>query len=124
MQTALDAAGGAYARYDYTHRTHGGHVSRTIGAAAERLAGGAASPAQRETAGIVYHIYEGSGTTTVGEQRLTWTKGDTFCIPAWAPYRHEASSDTYLFRFDDRPVLEAIGAYRTQADLAGTGIVS
>ena len=29
--------------------------------------------------------------------------------------RHEARKDTFLFRYDDRPVLEAIGAYRSEA---------
>jgi gentisate 1,2-dioxygenase len=115
MQARLDAEPGPYAFADYVHKQTGGPVSRVIGAAAERLAGKASSPSRRETAGVVYHVFEGRGTTRVGDQTLTWQQGDTFCIPSWAPYRHEAQRDTYLFRYDDRPVLEAIGAYRAES---------
>jgi gentisate 1,2-dioxygenase len=115
MQARLEADTDPYAYADYTHRTTGGAISRVIGAAAERIARGGSSPNRRETAGIVYHVYKGRGVTTVGDALLEWEKGDTFCVPSWMPYRHEAAKDTYLFRYDDRPVLEAIGAYRVEA---------
>lgn len=115
MQARLDAEPGPYAFAEYVHRRDGGPVSRVVGAAAERLAGKTSSPNRRETAGIVYHVYEGRGRTHVGETTLTWERGDTFCIPAWARYRHEADKNAYFFRFDDRPVLEAIGAYRAES---------
>jgi len=115
MQARLDAESGPYAYAEYEHRANGGPISRVIGAAAERIARGSSSPTRRETAGVIYHVYRGRGMTTVGTAQLKWEKGDTFCIPSWMPYRHEASKDTFLFRYDDRPVLEAIGAYRSEA---------
>ena len=115
MQARLEAEDGPYSTAEYEHRGSGGPISRVIGAAAERIAGGASSPTRRETAGIVYHVYKGRGLTSVGDVTLYWEKGDTFCIPSWMPYRHEASKNTYLFRYDDRPILEAIGAYRAEA---------
>ncbi|HEX3550365.1 MAG TPA: cupin domain-containing protein [Candidatus Elarobacter sp.] len=115
MQARLEADPGPYSYAEYAHRQTGGAISRVIGAAAERIARGSSSPTRRETAGVVYHVYRGRGTTTVGGEQLQWEKGDTFCIPSWLPYRHEAHKDTYLFRFDDRPVLDAIGAYRREA---------
>ena len=115
MEARLEAEPGPYAFAEYVHKRTGGPVSRVIGAAAERLAKSASSPARRETAGVIYHVFEGAGTTTIGDAKLTWKKGDTFCIPAWMPYRHEASAKTLLFRYDDRPVLEAIGAYRVES---------
>jgi gentisate 1,2-dioxygenase len=115
MEARLEADDGPYAFAEYVHRNTGGALSRTIGAAAERIAGGASSPTRRETAGVVYHVYKGRGSTTVGTTSLHWEKGDTFCIPSWMPYRHEAAKSTFLFRYDDRPVLEAIGAYRAEA---------
>jgi gentisate 1,2-dioxygenase len=116
MQARLDADPGPYASADYVHRHTGAPLSRVIGAAAERLSGRCSSPTRRETAGIVYHVYEGRGLTRVGGDLLEWQRGDTFCIPAWSAYRHEASRDAYLFRYDDRPILEAIGAYRAEHD--------
>jgi gentisate 1,2-dioxygenase len=115
MQARLEADDGPYAYAEYAHKLTGGPVSRVIGAAAERLVRGGSSPACRETAGIVYHVVHGRGATVAGTARLEWEKGDTFCIPSWTPYRHEAAKDSYLFRYDDRPVLEAIGAYRREA---------
>lgn len=116
VRAALDAQPGTYARHAYRRRDDGAAVSRVIGAGAERIAAGARSPSRRETAGLVYHVYEGSGQTRVGDTMLTWEQGDTFCVPSWLPYRHEARSDAYLFRFDDQPVLEAIGAYRVEEE--------
>jgi gentisate 1,2-dioxygenase len=115
MEARLEAEDGPYAYCEYQHRRHGGPVSRVIGAAAERIAGRTTSATRRETAGVIYHVFEGRGATVVGSERLEWQKGDTFCIPSWMPYRHEARKDTFLFRYDDRPVLEAIGAYRSEA---------
>jgi gentisate 1,2-dioxygenase len=115
MQARLQAEDGPYSYAEYEHKQTGGPISRVIGAAAERVVGGGSSPTRRETAGVVYHVYKGRGFTIAGETRLDWEKGDTFCIPSWTPYRHEAAKDTYLFRYDDRPVLEALGAYRREA---------
>jgi gentisate 1,2-dioxygenase len=115
MEARLEAEDGPYVFAEYAHRDSGGPVSRVIGAAAERIAKGSSSPTRRETAGVIYHVYKGRGVTQVGGERLEWEKGDTFCIPSWMPYRHEAAKDTYLFRYDDRPVLDAIGAYRREA---------
>jgi gentisate 1,2-dioxygenase len=114
MQARLDAQPGPFAYADYEHRRDSGPISRVIGAAAERVAGRTTSPQRRETAGIIYHVYEGRGITHVGDQTLHWEQGDTFCIPAWMPYRHDAAVDSYLFRFDDAPGLRAIGGYRTE----------
>ena len=115
MQARLDSSDDAFVWAPYAQRGDGTPISRVIGAAAERVAAGASSPERRETAGIVYHVFEGNGTTQAGDVTLRWTRGDTFCIPSWSPYRHTAGDDAYLFRFDDRPVLEAIGAYRREA---------
>ena len=115
MEARLEAQPEPYVFAEYLHRHTGGPVSRVIGAAAERIAKGGSSPTRRETAGVIYHVYKGRGVTQIGGARLEWEKGDTFCIPSWMPYRHEAAKDTYLFRYDDRPVLEAIGAYRSEA---------
>ena len=102
-----------FASAAYRARDSAAPVSRTIGAAAERIDAGARSPARRETASAVYHVVQGEGSTRIGDREFAWKRGDTFAIPAWMPYTHAASAKSYLFRFDDRPLLEAIGAYRS-----------
>ena len=114
MKTKLDAVAGPFAELRYTHREHGGSISRIIGAAAERVDAGAASPKRRESASSVYHVHVGSGRSRIGETDVQWQAGDTFCVPSWAPFTHHAKDATYLFRFDDRPLVEGIGAYRAE----------
>lgn len=89
-------------------------MSRTLGPSAERINVGESSLPRRETASSVYHVNSGSGYSIIGDERFEWKQGDTFCIPSWFPYRHFASAEetVYLYRFDDKPMLEALGFYR------------
>lgn len=79
---------------------------------------GASSPAVRETASSVYHIVEGSGYTEIDGKRFDWKQNDTFCIPAWNQYQHFADpgQTVYLYRFDDKPMLKALGFYRVEGE--------
>lgn len=84
-----------------------------IGASCEKLDAGASSPAIRETASSIYHVIEGAGKTTINGQTYEWKKGSTFCIPAWQEYQHSTNEGrVYLYRFDDKPMLKALGFYR------------
>ncbi|KAL5591134.1 hypothetical protein FOBRF1_014691 [Fusarium oxysporum] len=113
MQTRLDAAEGNWTSAAYL-KDDGREIGRVIGSSAERLDAGSQSPQIRETASSVYHIIEGSGWTVIDGQKLSWKTGDTFCIPAWLEYQHFANPEAkvYLYRFDDKPMLNALGMYR------------
>jgi len=89
-------------------------VSKILGGSAERLNKGTASPAFQETASSVYHVVSGTGHSEIDGKTFEWKQGDTFCVPAWCKYQHFADpADTvYLYRFDDRPMLKALGFYR------------
>ena len=115
MHAKLAAAPGPYAEIEYAHRGHGGAISATIGASAIRIDANATSGRIRETAGGIYHVIEGSGSTTIGSTTIDWKRGDTFCIPLWTPYEHRSNENTFLFRFDDRPILRVLGWYRSEA---------
>ena len=57
----------------------------------------------------------------IDDRQFEWKEGDTFCIPSWYPYQLFAGEDrdVYLYRFDDKPMIEALGFYRdsvTQSD--------
>jgi len=79
------------------------------------LNAGKCSPAVRETASSVYHV-EGAGYTEINGGKFSWKKDDTFCIPAWYEYQHFANEGeaAYLYRFDDKPMLKALGFYRLE----------
>jgi gentisate 1,2-dioxygenase len=116
MQRALDAQSGSFAAQRYVHRTTGGEISATIGAAAERVDRGTSAPRRRETASSIYHVYAGRGKTRIGNESIAWERNDTFAIPAWFPFEHVNTGDetAYLFRYDDRPLLESMAVYRTE----------
>ncbi len=98
--------------------TDNGVVSKTLGGLAERLNAGKSSPAIQETASSVYHVIEGHGYSIIGGKKFEWKKGDTFCVPAWYEYQHfaDTAEAVYLYRFDDKPMLKALGFYRTSSD--------
>lgn len=64
----------------------------------------------------MYHVIEGSGFTQIGDKTLRWRQGDTFCIPSWYLYQHfsDDGATVYLYRFDDKPMLNALGFYRVE----------
>ena len=92
-------------------------MSKTLGGSAERLNASTSSPKRQETASSVYHVIEGSGHSIIDGKRIEWKRGDTFCVPAWCQYQHfangkDSDETVYLYRFDDKPMLEALGFYR------------
>ncbi|KAF2729513.1 putative gentisate 1,2-dioxygenase [Polyplosphaeria fusca] len=113
MKEQLDGAGGEWVTREY-RKEDGGYVSKTLGPSAERVDAGKASGRRRETASSVYHVIAGSGHSTIGDDKFEWKEGDTFCIPSWYAYQHFAAegATVYFYRFDDKPMLEALGFYR------------
>ncbi|OCK85209.1 putative gentisate 1,2-dioxygenase [Lepidopterella palustris CBS 459.81] len=113
MRTQLDEAGGDWVAKEY-RKADGSYVSKTLGPSAERISKGRSSPLRRETASCVYHVISGSGFSEIDSKKYEWKTSDTFCIPSWFKYQHFASPcDTvYLYRFDDKPMIEALGFYR------------
>jgi hypothetical protein len=106
----VDQGSQSFAAVNYNLR-NAAPIARTIGASVERIDANTTSPKRCETASIVYHVIEGAGATQIGERKLQWQRGDTFAIPPSLPYVHSASEKAYLFRFDDRPLLESLGTY-------------
>lgn len=52
----------------------------------------------------------------IGGKQYVWEANDTFCIPSWHRYQHFANAGeaVYLYRFDDKPMIEALGFYRSE----------
>lgn len=98
---------------EYTNPWDGGAVLPTIACRIARLAPGFSGRARRHTASTIYHVVSGSGHTEVDGQTLAWSDKDIFCIPGWAPYRHESSreADSFLFSYSDEPTLKKLGFY-------------
>ena len=62
----------------------------------------------------MYHVIEGSGHSVIDGKTFEWKRSDTFCVPSWCKYQHFADDreTVYLYRFDDKPMIEALGFYR------------
>ncbi|HEY0577145.1 MAG TPA: cupin domain-containing protein [Pseudonocardia sp.] len=101
---------------EYTNPWTGGPVLPTIACRIARLRAGFTGVPRQHTASTIYHVVSGSGSSTVGEQRLDWNEHDTFCVPGWARYAHQVATDgdATLFSYTDEPVLRALGMYREQ----------
>ncbi|PLB35002.1 cupin domain-containing protein [Aspergillus candidus] len=108
-----------YAKYEY-RLEDGSHLSRTLSAQAERVAAGSTTPKSRETCSFVYHVYEGTGYSTIAspdgkEEKVEWREKDTFSVPAWSSISHTctmSNGQAYLFAINDRPIVEALGLWR------------
>ncbi|KAF1991459.1 RmlC-like cupin [Aulographum hederae CBS 113979] len=115
MKPVLDGVEGEWAEKRYL-KGDGRELSKTLGGSATRVNAGASTTPIRETASSVYHVIEGSGYTQIDDEKISWKKGDTFCVPSWQKYQHFAdkAETAYLFCIDDKPMLHALGFYRTE----------
>ena len=64
---------------------------------------------------IIFHVTEGAGESTIGDQRFAWQRGDTFVAPGWHVISHRATSDAQVFEMSDEPLLRFSNYYRFEA---------
>ncbi|KAL1611907.1 hypothetical protein SLS60_000129 [Paraconiothyrium brasiliense] len=116
MKAVLDKSPGEWAWQEYRNGD-GSYVSKTLGPSAERINAEKSSGPRRETTSCVYHVISGTGYSVIDGEKLEWKQGDTFCIPSWYGYQLFAGANetVYLYRFDDKPMIEALGFYRTES---------
>jgi gentisate 1,2-dioxygenase len=86
-----------------------------MGLTVERLPSGEKTRRYRTTANTIFHVMEGAGETTVGEQRFSWKRGDTVVAPGWSAISHRATSDAQWFAMSDEPLLRFAKYYRFEA---------
>jgi gentisate 1,2-dioxygenase len=109
-QGAIDARHGI--RMQYVNPATGGYPMPTIAAFLQWLPAGFESQAHRTTDGTVYCVVEGSGSSQIGSDTVSWCEHDVFVAPSWYPVQHNASSDAVLFSFSDRPAQKSLGIWR------------
>jgi gentisate 1,2-dioxygenase len=90
----------------------GGHAMPTIAAFIQLLPRGFATRAYRSTDGTIYSVIEGEGRVRIDSESFEFEARDTFVVPSWMPLELEASMETVLFSFSDRPGQEAMGLWR------------
>lgn len=92
----------------------GGPAMPTMAAFVQLLPAGFSGAGYRSTDGTVFHAIEGAGTAHIAGQTLSFSARDTFVVPAWSECRLQATGETVLFSFSDRPVQRAMGVWREE----------
>lgn len=96
----------------YINPVDGGSAMPTLTTAIQLLPKGFRTSRYRSTAGTVFTVVEGNGSTTATDQSFSWTARDVFVVPSWNGFELEASSDSVLFSYSDRVVQEKLDFFR------------
>ncbi|MGA7763724.1 MAG: gentisate 1,2-dioxygenase [Candidatus Binataceae bacterium] len=96
----------------YVHPATGDWAMPTMGTAMQLLPCGFSGAPYRSSDSAVFVVVEGSGRTVVNGETLAWRQHDVFVVPSWREYHHEATDESLLFSFSDRPVQEKLGLWR------------
>ena len=91
----------------------------TTGLYMEQLAARGPSKRLRTTENQIFTCVSGKGKTSIGGRDYAWSRGDTFCIPTWHAFQHEASENAVLFSVTDTGLQEKLGLKRMEE--AGEG---
>jgi gentisate 1,2-dioxygenase len=97
----------------------GASVFPTLDYRAMLLRPGEETRFKRETAGTLYQVIEGSGSTEIAGGRIDWQENDVFVVPGfgWRRHLNRGAADAILYAICDMPLLEKIGQYRAQGRL-------
>lgn len=102
----------------FVNPASGAPVFPTLDYRAMLLPPGAETRFKRETAGTLYQVIEGRGTTEIAGQSFDWEVNDIFVVPGFAWRRHlnrgDGDGDAVLYAVSDMPLLDKIGQYRAQ----------
>ena len=102
---------------EYANPVTAGHTMPTLALKLQRLWAGQHTNAHRHTSTAIYNVAKGKGYTIVDGNRLDWSFGDTFVVPAWSVHEHVNESgvdDAVLFSMSDLPLIEAMRLYREE----------
>ncbi|BBQ03553.1 gentisate 1,2-dioxygenase (plasmid) [Burkholderia sp. SFA1] len=98
----------------YVNPTTGGWPMPTIATFMQYLPAGFKGRTYRSTDATVYCVVEGNGEVAIGERVFSFAPHDVFVAPSWAPVRLNASAESVLFSYSDRPVLSALNLLREE----------
>ena len=69
----------------------------------------------RRSANVVYSPMMGSGASTIDDNEISWSRGDTFTAPTWNWIEHRAQEDTIMFAMTDEFLMRFANYYRFEA---------
>ncbi len=96
----------------YINPVNGGPAMPTITTAMQLIPKGFSTLPYRSTAGTVYSVVEGYGSSSVGEKAFALKPKDLFVVPSWTSFQIKAESDLILFSYSDRIVQEKLDLFK------------
>ena len=102
----------------YVNPLTGGPTLPTFSCEIQMLRPGEETKPHRHTSNVIYHVFRGTGFTTIGDARYEWETGDSFVVPLWRWHRHgnPSKEPAILFSINDSPLMEALGFYREEPE--------
>jgi len=99
----------------YSNPVTGGYPMTTIAAFIQLLPKGFQTAPYRSTDATILVAVEGRGRTRIGKDFVVdWQPRDIFVVPSWRSVTHEATDESVLFSFSDRPIQEALHLFREE----------
>ena len=82
----------------------------------EKLADGVSGQRLRSTENQIFAVVSGSGESLIGDDRLSWSRGDVFVAPGWHALQHRPAEDAMLFCVSDLPVHQKLGLHKIRVE--------
>ncbi len=82
----------------------------------EKMEGGRSGRLLRSTENQILAVVSGSGSSRIGDESFSWSRGDVFVAPGWHAVRHEPGEDAMIFCVSDLPVHEKLGFHRLRVE--------
>jgi len=98
----------------YANPLDGGWTMPTMSAWMTYIPKGLETARIRSTDGIVMCIAEGSGTITIGDKQMSFSKKDVIAVPGWSWRSFKPAEDCVVFCFSDRVAQEKLGYFREE----------
>ena len=102
----------------YTNPMTGGSPLPTIAAFMQRLPKGFVGKPHRQTDGVVYSVYQGTGSVRItgvtSLHNFDFKPRDLFVIPSWHDVEFSSTEGATLFGFSDSPIHKALGFHREE----------
>lgn len=100
----------------YTHPLNGGPTLPTFACNLQLFTPKLKTKAHRHNSTTIYQGYRGKGVSIVDGERLEWSQGDMFVVPAWKRHEHEnlLDGESMLFSICDWPAIQALGLYKEE----------
>ncbi|WP_016832683.1 gentisate 1,2-dioxygenase [Herbaspirillum lusitanum] len=103
-------------KLQYVNPLNGDYAMPTMAAYLQLLPRDFASLPYRSTDSMVFCVKDGQGESIVGEQVISWKRGDVFVVPSWSTVTHRTEGEAVLFSFSDRAAQKKLGLWREEKE--------